>query len=169
MWVTNRGRIEKLERARAAPVASVAVPAPCGIMAVGFGAVWVVSCRDGALCRVDPVPLRVMASVPTGLADPEGELSVVTGAGSVWVLSDRAGVLSRIDPHTNQVVAQIAVAPYRPIPSSVVAASTFATAGLVGIDHTHPVNATAGMVPGELGTLCAHVQDRRHIPASTRR
>ena len=112
VWVTNRGRIEKLERERAAPVASVVVPAPCGIMAMGFGAVWVANGRDGALCRVDPVSLRVVASVPTGLADPEGELSVAVGAGSVWVLTDRAGVLSRVDPQTNQVVAQIAVEPY---------------------------------------------------------
>ena len=112
VWAINLGRIEKLERGSAAPVASALVPAACGVPAVGFDAVWVANCRDTTLCKVDPCSLRVVASVPTGLADPEGELSVAIGAGSVWLLTDRAGVLTRVDPQSNQVIARIAVAPY---------------------------------------------------------
>ena len=55
VWVTNVDRIERLERGSATPTATVPVPAPCGIMAVGFGTAWVANCRDGAVCRVDPV------------------------------------------------------------------------------------------------------------------
>lgn len=111
VWVTNRGRIEKLDRDHALPVLTATVPSPCGAMAVGFGAVWVANCRDSSVYRVDRKSARVVAMIPTGLADRRGELSLAVGAGSVWVLSDRAGVLSRIDPRTNRVIAQIAVAP----------------------------------------------------------
>lgn len=52
-WVTNRGRIEKLDRDQAAPVLTATVPSPCGAMAVGFGAVWVANCRDSSVYRVD--------------------------------------------------------------------------------------------------------------------
>ena len=111
VWVTNRGRIEKLDRDHAEPVLTATVPSPCGAMAVGFGAVWVANCRDSSVYRVDRKSARVVAMIPTGLADRRGELSLAVGAGSVWVLSDRAGVLSRIDPRTNRVIARIAVAP----------------------------------------------------------
>lgn len=111
VWVTNRGRIEKLEFGKDAPVASVDVPSPCGAMDVGFGAVWVANCRDSSLYRIDQKSMRIAAIIPTGLADRRGELSVAVGAGAVWVLSDRAGVLSRVDPATNQVAAKIPVAP----------------------------------------------------------
>lgn len=111
VWATNRGRIEKLQFGKDAPVASVAMPSPCGAMDVGFGSVWVANCRDSSLYRIDQGTATVAAIIPTGLADRRGELSVAVGAGSVWVLSDRAGVLSRVDPGTNKVVAKIEVAP----------------------------------------------------------
>jgi len=111
VWVTNRGRIEKLDADHDGPIATVAIPSPCGVMATGFGAVWVANCGDASVYRVDSRTMAVTALIPTGLADPEGELSLAAGAGSIWVLTDRLGVLSRIDPATNQVVAQIAVAP----------------------------------------------------------
>ena len=111
VWITNLGRMEKLARDRSAPVASVPVPQPCGVPAIGFGAVWVANCEDGSVVRIDTATARVAATIPTGLADSSGELSIAAGAGSIWVVSDVAGVLSRIDPVTNAVVAKIAVAP----------------------------------------------------------
>jgi len=112
VWITNRGRIEKLDAGHDAPVATVAIPSPCGVMAHGFGSVWVANCADASIYRVDSRTFAVTAVIHTGLADPEGELSLAAGAGSVWVLSDRQGVLSRIDPVTNEVSAGISVAPY---------------------------------------------------------
>lgn len=111
VWITNRGRIEKLERGQRAPVATVEMPSPCGVMALGFGAVWVAGCSDRSLYRIDARTATVTAVIPVGLADPDGELSVAVGAGAVWVLSDRAGVLSRVDPKANVVVEKIRVAP----------------------------------------------------------
>ena len=111
VWVTNEGRVERLELGRDAPVASVALPSPCGAMVVAFGALWVADCKELGVVRVDLKTHRVTARVATGLADPDGELSLAAGAGAVWVLSDRKGVLSRIDPATNRVSATVAVAP----------------------------------------------------------
>lgn len=112
VWTTNLGRVEKLQHDQPQPVAVVSVPKPCGAMALDFDAVWVANCGEGSIYRIDRQSASVAAVIPTGLADPTGELSVAAGAGSVWVLTDSKGVLSRIDPETNKVIAQIAVAPY---------------------------------------------------------
>lgn len=111
VWITNRGRLEKLARDKTAPVATVEMPRPCGAPAIGFGAVWVANCTDRSLFRIDRSTATVAATIPTGLADRSGELSVASGAGAVWILSDAAGKLARIDPQTNKVVATIDVAP----------------------------------------------------------
>jgi hypothetical protein len=110
-WVTNEGRVEKLTAHSSAPVASVPVPEPCGGMAVDFGSLWVVDCKSRALVRIDLASHRIVAEIRTGIADPQGELSVATGAGAIWLLTDAAGVLSRVDPATNRVITRIPVAP----------------------------------------------------------
>ncbi len=112
VWTTNKGRVEKLQRDHPGPVATVPVPDPCGAMEIGFGALWVANCQDASLYRIDLKTTRVTARIPTGLADPKGELSLAVGAGSVWLLTDEGGVLSRVDPQTNQVSTLIKVAPY---------------------------------------------------------
>ena len=37
VWVTNEGRVERLELGRSGPVASVALPSPCGAMVATIG------------------------------------------------------------------------------------------------------------------------------------
>jgi virginiamycin B lyase len=111
-WVTNEGRVEKLNAGTVTPVAVAPIAEPCGGMAVDFGSLWVADCRERTLLRVDLASHRVVATIPTGVADPRGELSVATGAGSVWLLTDAAGVLARVDPATNRVTARIAVRPH---------------------------------------------------------
>jgi virginiamycin B lyase len=111
-WVTNEGRVERLAPDDSIPVATVSIAEPCGAMAIDFGSLWVANCATKTLVRVDLSTARVVAEIPTGLADPTGELSVATGAGSVWLLTDSAGVLSRIDPASNRVSARISVQPH---------------------------------------------------------
>jgi virginiamycin B lyase len=108
-WVTNEGRIEKLSAGAPAPVAAVAISEPGGAPALGFGSLWVADCGHRSLVRVDLESHVIQAVIPTGIADPKGELSVAVGAGAVWLLTDAGGVLSRVDPATNRVVAQIRV------------------------------------------------------------
>jgi virginiamycin B lyase len=110
-WVTNEGRVEKVGPQSARPLVSVKVEQPCGAMAVDFGALWVANCRSASLVRIDVGSPRVVATIPTGLADGTGELSVATGAGSVWLLTHASGILSRVSPETDSVIAQIAVRP----------------------------------------------------------
>ena len=109
-WITNEGRVERWLPNGKRPAASVAVPEPCGAMAVDFASLWVADCRDRVLLRIGLASSAVEGRIATGLADPHGELSLATGAGSVWVLSDSSGVLTRVDPATNRIVATIPVA-----------------------------------------------------------
>ncbi len=111
-WVTNEGRVERLASDDSIPTATVPIAEPCGAMAIDFGTLWVVNCRAKTLVRVDLATVRVVAEIPTGVADPTGELSVATGAGSVWLLTDSTGVLSRVDPATNRISARISVQPH---------------------------------------------------------
>ncbi len=111
-WVTNRGRVERLSPNAPAPTVTIALAEPCGAMVVAFGSLWVAECHQQALVRIGLRSLTVEATIPTGLADPEGELSLASGAGAIWVLTDSMGVLARIDPSTNSVTAHIQVAPH---------------------------------------------------------
>ena len=112
VWVTNDGHVEKLVFGSESPVMSVAMPTPCGAMAVGFGSLWVVSCAKKSLYRIDLLSGEIVATIETGIADVAGELSVTVGAGSVWLLTNIAGELSRINPYQNKVIRKIKVAPH---------------------------------------------------------
>ena len=112
VWVTNENRIEKLVFGNKEPVLSIAIPQPCGAMAIGFGSLWVASCEKQTVYRVNLSSGKIEANIHTGLADPEGELSIATGAGSVWLLTKKEGELSRIDPTNNKVMSRITVAPH---------------------------------------------------------
>lgn len=109
VWITNAGRIERWSVA--GKVASVAVAKPCGAPVAAFDALWVIDCSAATLVRIDPKRGRVTARIATGVADPEGEMSLAAGAGAVWIASDAAGTVSRIDPARNRVAATIKVAP----------------------------------------------------------
>lgn len=112
VWITNEKRVDKLSSKSSKPILSAAIPAPCGVMAVGFGSLWVANCTDKSVYRIDRRKGKITAIIPTGLADKYGELSIATGAGSVWVLSDSAGILTRINPVKNVVQAKIKVLPF---------------------------------------------------------
>ena len=109
VWATNRGRVERWSRK--GKLAEIAMAHPCGAMAIAAGSLWVADCKEGTLNRIDLKTARLTASIPTGIANPKGELNVVAGAGSVWVASDDAGTVTRVDPAGNLVVASIKVDP----------------------------------------------------------
>lgn len=109
VWLTNRGRVEHWSRQGL--LASVAMPHPCGAMAVAEGALWVADCAAGDVDRIDLASGAIVAAVHSGVGNPRGELNVVAGAGSVWVTSEAKGVIARIDPAGNRVVATVKVDP----------------------------------------------------------
>lgn len=110
VWATNEDRVEKLQIDQPGPVATLEMPGPCGVMVVAHGSLWVASCKELSIYRLDLAYGEIAARIPTGLAAPDGELSLAAGAGSIWVLSAE-GVLSRIDPERNEVTATIPVRP----------------------------------------------------------
>jgi virginiamycin B lyase len=106
VWTTNRGRVEHWSADK--KLAEVASPHPCGGMSIAHGALWFADCKEGVVKRVSLRGGKVIATIPTGLANgKEGELNVAAGAGSIWVASDAKGEIKRIDAKTNKVIATI--------------------------------------------------------------
>ena len=83
-------------------------PSLCGSLAAAFSSIWVPSCGDHVVARVNPADRKVTATAAIDLADPAGRIAA--GIGSIWVVTDRKGVVTRIDPETNQPVAEINIA-----------------------------------------------------------
>ena len=109
VWATNKGRVERW--ARDGLKATVPMAHPCGAMAFTRDTLWVADCDTRTLNRIEARTGKVVAEIATGVANPAGELNVVTGAGSVWIASDAKGAVSRVDPATDGVIATIAVTP----------------------------------------------------------
>ncbi|MET0362290.1 MAG: YncE family protein [Sphingobium sp.] len=109
VWATNEGRVERWSRQ--GKLAEVAMTKPCGAMALYRHSLWVADCKNGTLNRIDTRTAKITATIPTGIANPAGELNVVAGAESIWVASDDKGIISRIDPASDRVTATIAVDP----------------------------------------------------------
>jgi virginiamycin B lyase len=110
VWISNnpKNNISQLD-AKTNQVSAVITVAktPCSGLAIAFGSIWVPICSDGSVQRVDAASQKIVASIPSGVANTEG--GITSGAGSVWMPSDAAGVLARIDPATNKVVAKIPI------------------------------------------------------------
>lgn len=112
VWISNnpKNNISRLDAGANKVDAVIAVAkTPCSGLAIAFGSVWVPICSDGSVQRVDVMSQKIVASIPSGVANTEG--GITAGAGSIWMPSDAAGVLSRIDPATNKVVAKIPISP----------------------------------------------------------
>ncbi|MFT8336621.1 YncE family protein [Acetobacter orientalis] len=107
VWVMNRGRVERWSTE--GKLAEVKLDHPCGAMAVAFGSLWVADCKAKTLNRVNLQTAKNDIVIQTGIANPRGELNVVSGDGSIWVGSDGSGKISRVDPLTNKVIASIPV------------------------------------------------------------
>jgi virginiamycin B lyase len=85
---------------------------PCGGMVSAFGSLWIPSCGDGTLTRVDPKTFKVTATIASGNANASGNDtrdSLAASADSIWLLTDAKTTLSRIDPDQNAVVGELRV------------------------------------------------------------
>jgi len=106
IWVLNAldATIAPLDSATGEPRGEpVRVPGDPVALDAGFGILWVVDCRDGALLAVDPDSGRVVSRLEIG----RGANDVVAFAGSVWVTNWRLHSLIRIDPTNVSVEAEI--------------------------------------------------------------
>jgi virginiamycin B lyase len=110
VWISNnpKDNISRLDSKTNQVGAVIAVAkTPCSGLAIAFGSVWVPICSDGSVERVDAKSQKIIATIPSGVANTEG--GITAGEGSIWMPSDAAGVLSRIDPATNKVVSKISI------------------------------------------------------------
>jgi virginiamycin B lyase len=110
VWISNnpKDNISRLDPSSNQVGAVITVAkTPCSGLAIAFGSVWVPICSNGSVERVDAKSQKIIASIPSGVANTEG--GITAGEGSVWMPSDANGVLSRIDPATNKVVSKIPI------------------------------------------------------------
>ena len=85
--------------------ALAALNKPCGGAVNAFGSLWIPSCGDQSLVRLDPKTWNVTATIPSGAST--APQSIAANADSVWLFTDNRTTLSRIDPEQNQVVAEL--------------------------------------------------------------
>jgi YVTN family beta-propeller protein len=105
VWVADPGgrRLDLIAPPYTAVSASVPLPAPPRLVAVGEGAVWAVGGRT--LWRVDPGARRVVATVRLGFVPT----ALAAGRGGVWLADERGDVVVRLDPASGRRVKRIAV------------------------------------------------------------
>ncbi|MDE3198239.1 MAG: hypothetical protein KGN84_17960 [Acidobacteriota bacterium] len=82
---------------------------PCGGMVSAFESLWVPTCGDGALQRVDPKTMKITATIPAGSGAEPG--NIAASGDSIWMLTDNKATLSRIDPDQNSVVGELRLPP----------------------------------------------------------
>ena len=111
VWISNIDRVQKLSVKSKKPVLTVTIPGACGAMIVGAKSLWVASCREQAVYRIDSRTGKILSVINCGVADLQGEISLAFGAGSLWIASDNKGVVTRIDAKTNTIQAHINVLP----------------------------------------------------------
>jgi YVTN family beta-propeller protein len=109
VWVTSESTdsVVRLDPKTNQPGVSITVHKPCSGLAAGFGSLWIPSCGDKTIVRVNAETGARQATVPAGPADSEG--GITTGAGSVWIVTSAKGELTRIDAATNKVAATITI------------------------------------------------------------
>ncbi|HEY7620438.1 MAG TPA: protein kinase [Solirubrobacteraceae bacterium] len=111
-----RSRTSRADRKLALPFAPTAV-------AVGAGAVWVVSADRGTLTPVTPGARQVVGRAIRVGTDP---VAIAIGAGAVWVADAAEGSVKEIGPRTRSVVATTPVGQW---PSGVAVAGGAVWAG----------------------------------------
>ena len=99
---------------RAKIIATIAIPAGTGGLAVGEAAVWHLNWSNWTLMRIDPhtnaieTRLRIKPANPCP-PNPATCGGVAAGNGAVWVSMRTDNTVARIDPKTNTVTAMIPV------------------------------------------------------------
>ncbi len=109
VWVTSSSanHVVWLDAKTNQPGKIVTVNKPCAGLGLGFGSLWIPSCGDHSIVRVDMETGAAQATVAAGPVDSEGGIAV--GAGSVWIVTSKDSDLTRIDPATNKVSASIRI------------------------------------------------------------
>lgn len=145
VWVTvdAKNAVVRLDARTNTADGAVTVAKPCSGLAAGFGSLWVPSCAEHTLMRIDLKTKKVVARIAAGPANSEGGIAV--GAGSVWMMTSAGSELARIDPEKNAVVARIGV-PEKSYAVTFTAGSVWVTS--TGNDELTRVDAATEKVVG---------------------
>ena len=111
VWILNTDRVEKLSSKSNKPLLTVPIPGACGALIVGFNSLWVASCHEQSIYRVDKKNGSILSVIRCSISDLNGEIMLAIGDSSLWVLSDSLGILTRINPQTNTIQKTITVLP----------------------------------------------------------
>jgi sugar lactone lactonase YvrE len=79
----------------------------CGGAVNAFASMWVASCADGTLLRLDARTLKPKATITTGAVDIRG--AIAASPDSIWLIADNKQTIVRIDPDQNAVVAELRI------------------------------------------------------------
>ena len=113
-WIIDdhQDRIIKISPDQERPLLVVHLKDACTAPIVYFNFLWVMSCEDKYLNKIDHLSGKILGEIKTGIADKDGEMNLAAGDGSIWLLSDSSGILLRIDPLKMTVQKRIKVKPY---------------------------------------------------------
>jgi streptogramin lyase len=109
VWVTSSSanHVVRLDAKSNQPGVIATVSKPCSGLVVDSGSLWIPSCGDHSLVRVDAATGALQATIAAGPADSEG--GICSGAGSIWMVTSKESDLVRIDPFSNTVSAKIRI------------------------------------------------------------
>jgi YVTN family beta-propeller protein len=104
IWVSNgpSQTVTRIDPATNAVTATIPVPTPASVLAVGAGAVWVTSVPANTVTRIDPSSNSATGTISLAPAG-DGPVGITVAYGSVWV-ADHDGQpttsVAKIDPST---------------------------------------------------------------------
>jgi virginiamycin B lyase len=108
VWISNSAKdtVVRVDFATNAITNTIPVGSkPCCGLGTGFGSVWVPSCGENQIYRVDQQTRKVTARLSIPVANSEGSVGI--DENSVWLVSDEQGTLVRLSPSKNRVLARI--------------------------------------------------------------
>jgi virginiamycin B lyase len=110
LWIGNPGTetVDRIDLETNEIVGSTPGPVSCTGIDSGFGSVWVPSCKEATVYRIDEKTAKVTAKIKVEQVIEETTVGV--GEGGVWLITGD-GLLSRIDPKTNKVAETLQVEP----------------------------------------------------------
>lgn len=109
LWVLSSGRIDRIDPITNVVTGSVTLGSASDLYnggAANASGVWATNWDASVVYRVDPLTLKVVATVPNQLA--KGVLITDDG---LWLANTHAGTVTRIDPRTNEVSGTVSVGP----------------------------------------------------------
>ena len=104
VWVSSArvNHVVQLNARANTPGLIADVKRPCSGLSAAFGSIWVPSCGDHTLVRLDPATAKPIAMIAADPANSEG--GITAGAGSLWIVT-KPSRLVRISPESNAITA----------------------------------------------------------------